>query len=207
MIVYVLFLDCSKQVVRDIVFVIDTTHESGSIISWFENIREFMERIIINLKANSPETLFGLITFDYTARLEFNISNHTDLSTLLPAIKLEIQYYGYYSYRTNVTSALRLLLSGSVEGGFLNLRQSTSKVAIVITDGYSSSSSSLQSAANSLHAANVFDVYAVGVNSYYYNLDGKLQQTASDPSFVFSTNYLNAQPLAEDVIEVLCSRK
>ena len=206
MIVYVLYLDCSKRVVRDVVFVIDTTYESGSIISWFENIREFMERIIINLKANSPKTLFGLITFDYSARLEFNISNHTDLSTLLTAIKLEIPDYSYYLDTTNVTSALRLLLSGSVEDGFLNLREKTSKVAIVITDGYSSSSSLLQSAANSLHSANVFDVYAIIVSRYFYS-SRRLQQTASDPSFVFSTNYLDAQPLAEDVIEVLCSRK
>ena len=207
---YLLCLDCSKRVVRDVVFVIDISHDRA-IMSWFESIRQFMERIIVNLKANSPETLFGLITFDRVARLEFNISNHTDLSTILTAIKLEIPYYSYYiPYATNTTSALRLLLSGSVEGGFLDLRESTSKVAIVVTDGSSSSPSSLQSAANSLHAANIFDVYAVGIGTGFgssYYLNGILRTTASDPSFVFSSNYLNSQPLVEDVIEVMCSRK
>ena len=211
---YLLFSDCSKRVVRDVVFVIDISHDRA-IMSWFESIRRFMERIIINLKANSPETLFGLITFDSVARLEFNISNHTDLGTLLTAIKLEIPHYIYYiPYATNTTSALRLLLSGSVEGGFINLRESTSKVAIVVTDGSPSISNLLlRSAANSLHAANIFDVYAIGIStetgsSYYsYYLNGILRTTASDPSFVFSSNYLNSQPLVEDVIEVMCSRK
>ena len=183
-------------------FVIDTSYYYGS---RFQLIRELTENIIINLKVNSPETQFGLITFDSIARYEFNILKHTDLSTLLPAINPGLPYYSGSS--TNTTSALRLLLSGSVEGGFLQLRENTSKVAIVITDGSSSSPSSLQSAANSIHAANIFDVYAVGTGSNIYS---ELQLIASDPSFIFSTSSLNsstAQQLENDVTEKLCSSK
>ena len=198
-----IILGCFTHSVKDVVFVIDT---SGSIgFTRFQLVRELAENITINLKRNSPETLFGLITFDDIARFEFNISKHTDLSTLLPAINPGLPYYrGYY---TNTASALSLLLSGSVEGGFLQLRNETSKVAIVITDGYPSSFSSLQSAANSLHAANIFDVYAVGIG---YNSNTELQLIASDPSFVFSTRFLatdSAQQLERNVIEKLCSGK
>ena len=205
-----LTLDCSRRVGRDIVFVVDTKSSTGS--SGFQVVRELIENITINLKLNSPETLFGLITFDSLARFEFSITRYTDLSTLLPAINAGLPYYG--RYRTNTASALRLLLSGSVEDGFLRLRNKTSKVAIVITDSYfssfsiySSSFSSLQSAANSLHAANIYDVYAVGIG--ITNLR-ELQVIASNPSFVFSTRYLTihtAQQLMEDVIEQLCSSK
>ena len=171
----------------------------------FQLVRELIENITISIKVNSPETLFGLITFDYYARFQFSISDYTDLSTLLPAINSALQYNSGYS--ANTASALNLLLSGGVEGGFLQLREKTSNVAIVITDYYSSSYSSLQSAANSLHAANIFDVYAIGIRSYSYS---ELQLIASDPSFVFTTyslNYFAFQQLEEYVIEELCSSK
>ena len=212
---FIQFLDCSSGIVRDVVFVIDTSSSIG--YSRFQLVRELIENITTSIAVDSPETLFGLITFDNYARFEFNITRHTDLSTLLPAINPGLQYYRGYS--TDIASALTLLLSGSDENGFLRLRNETSKVAIVITDNnydynyyyydyydyHSGTSSSLQSAANSLHAANIYDVYAVGIgNNIYY----ELQLIASDPSFVFSTYYLNnftAQQLSEDVVEHLCS--
>ena len=196
-------LDCSRRVVRDVVFVIDTSSSIG--LSGFQLVRELAENIAINLKVNSPETLFGLITFDNFARYEFDISNHTDVRTLLPAINPGLPYHS--GMNTNTSSALSLLLSGSVPGSFLQLRNVTSKVAIVITDGYSSSFSSLQSTANSLNAANIFDVYAVGIGNNSYS---ELQLIASDQSFVFSTSFLTnltAQQLEEEVIEQLCSSK
>ena len=191
---------------------IDTSYYSTSdIVSpslRFQLVRELTENIIINIKRNSPETLFGLITFDSIARFEFNISKHTDLSTLLPAINPGLPYYSGYS--TNTANALSLLLSGSVEGGFLQLRKNNSKVAIIITDGYSSgyySVRSLTSAANSLHAANIFDVYAIGTGSNSYS---QLQLIASNSSFVFSTSSLtnsSARQIEKFVTDKLCASK
>ena len=167
-------------------------------------VRELIENITISIKVNNPETLFGLITFDHYSRYQFDISTHTNLSTLLPAINPGIPYHGGDS--TNTASALSLLLSGSAPGSFLRLRNETSNVAIVITDGHSISYSSLYSAANALHAANIFDVYAVGIGNNNYS---ELQLIASDPSFVFST-YLNnftAPRLVDYVVDHLCSSK
>ena len=198
-----IFLGCSRSVVRDVVFMIATSSNIGE--SRFQVVREMIENITINLKVNSPESLIGLITFDYVTRLEFNISKHTDLSTLIPAINPGLPYYAN-SDTTNTASALSFLLSGSVEGGFLQLRDNTAKVAIVIYDGYRSRSSSLQSAAKSLHAANIFDVYAVGIGSNrYYDLF----LIASKLSFVFATSTLTlrAQALEYHVINQLCSSK
>ena len=193
-------------------FVVETSRSIG--FSTFQLVRKLVENITTSLKVDSPESLFGLITFDRYARFQFNISTHKNFSALLSAINSGISYsYSYYyrryyyRYRANTAGALSLLLSGGVEGGYLHLRDKTSNVAIVITDSYSSSSSLLRSAANSLHAANIFDVYAVGIGSHSYS---ELQSIASDPSFVFSTyslNSLTAQHLEEDVIEQLCSSK
>ena len=197
-------LGCSSSVVRDVVFMIATSSNIGE--SRFQVVREMIQNITINLKVNSPESLIGLITFNYIAHLEFNISSHTDLSTLIPAINPGLPYYAN-SYSANTASALRFLLSGSVEGGLLRLRDNTSKVAIMIYEGDRSGSlSSLQSAANSLHAANIFDVYAVGIGN---NRNSDLQLIASNPSFVFSTYYLSryAPWLENQVIKQLCSSK
>ena len=199
-----IILDCSISVVRDVVFVVDTTIRIG--FSTFQLIRELIENITIDIALDSPKTLFGLITFDDFARLEFDVTRHTNLDTLLPAINPGLRYYrGFFS--SNAASALNLLLEGSVDGGLLQLRNNTSKVAIVVNSDYFTSFSSLQSAANSLHAANVFDVYAVGISDGTYN---RLHLIASDPSFVFSTSSLTsftAQNLQTDVVERLCSSK
>ena len=198
-----LLLDCSSGVVKDVVFVIDTSSSIG--YSQFQLVRELAENITTSIKVKSPESLFGLITFDDYPRLEFDILRHTDLSTLLPAINPGIPYYS--DYNTNTGSALRLLLSGGDEGGFLKLRNEVSNVAIVITNGYPYTFSSLESAAKSLHAANIFDVYAVGIGN---NSNSTLQLIASDPSFIFSTFFLDsssAQQLVQDVIKELCSSK
>ena len=197
-------LDCSRRVVRDVVFMIDTSTKIG--VSEFQLVRELVENITISIKVNSPESLFGLITFDNEARLEFNISNHTALRTLLPAINPGLPYY-HTTSSTDTANALSFLLSGGEEGGFLQLRNETSNLAIVIADRHSFRLSSLRSVTDSLHAANIFDVYAVGIGGNSYD---ELELIASDPSFIFSASSLTnftAQRLEEEVIGQLCSSK
>ena len=107
---------------------------------------------------------------------------------------------------TDTDEALTLLLS-SAENGALGLRNNFSKVAIVITDGESSSLSATLSAAAALHASNIFDVYAVGVDGA--NLT-ELQGIASSPDFVFFTNSFNStglQQLQDRLIPQLCDGK
>jgi len=198
-----IFIDCSGGAVRDVVFVIDTNENIG--FSRFQIIRELTENVTTSLKVYSPESLVGVITFDSFARLQFNISRHTDLATLLPAINPGLPYNRGFS--SNTGRALDFLLSGGRQGGFLRLRNETSNIAIVITGGISRSFSFLQSAALSLHAANIFDVYAVGIGGHSFS---DLRLIASDPSLVFSTSFLNsftAQQLVESITEELCSSK
>ena len=188
------------------VFVIDVKRYRFD-YSRLELIRDLVENITTALKVASPETLFGLITYSrFSAYYQFNILTYTNLSTLLPAINLRLRILYSSSYSTNIPRAISLLLSGGREGGYLRLRNQTSNVAIVISDGYSSSSFSLRSAAASLHAANIYDVYAVGVGNHRFS---DLRSIASDPSFIFSTYSFStaAQQLGENVIRQLCSSK
>ena len=161
----------------DIVFVIDTSRSIGSYK--FQRIREFVDNITISLKLNSPESLVGIILFNNIAQIQFNLEAHINLSTLSAAINPGLPYNGSKSRDT--AAALNLLLT-SAQNGSLGIRNETSKIAIVITGGRSDSNYSTQLATAALHAANIFDVYAIGYDSADIN---ELNAIASDPNFVY----------------------
>ena len=198
----ILCVDCTIDGIKDIVFVIDTSHYAGSY--QFQMIREFVDNITVSLKLNSPESSVAVILYDHTARIHFNLEAHTSLSTLSPAINPGLPYY--YGYSRDTAAALRLLLS-SAQNGSLGIRNETSNIAIVITGGWSDYRNSTQSAAAALHAANIFDIYAIG----YDRADiYELNTIASDPHFVYFTNFYNRYDIEElrmNVTDQLCSCK
>ena len=183
-------------------FVIDTSSSIGTF--QFQMVREFVDNFTINLKLHSPESSIGVILFDNFARINFTLGEHTSLTTLSPAINPGLPYFR--GFRTNTAGALRLLLS-TARNGILGIRNETSNIAIVITDGQSDNQFSTQSAAAALHGANIFDVYAIGYGSADTN---ELNTIASDPHFVYFTNFFNQfdiQQLQMNLIDQLCSCK
>ena len=192
--------ECSGNLVQDVVFVID---ESGSIGSTrFQLIREFTANITTQLIHNYPNSAVGVILFDSSAQIHFNLLTYTSLNALLSAIS-NLPYNGG---GTNTAGALTLLLS-TAQDGTLGLRSNSSKVAIVITDGQSSDQSATLSAATALHAANIFDVYAVGVDAADMT---ELEGIASSPEFVFFTdsfNNIGLGQLLDSILPQLCIGK
>ena len=182
------------------VFVID---ESGSIgSSRFQLIKEFIANVTADLIHDYPKSAVGVILFDTNAHVVFNLQTHTNLSTLLSAIN-QLHYNGG---GTDTAEALQLLLS-TAQNGVLGLRNNSSRVAIVITDGKSNSRSATVSAAAALHASNIFDVYAVGIDGADLN---ELQIIASSPKFVSFTNSFNTsslQQLQYGIVSKLCTGK
>ena len=192
--------NCSGNLVHDVVFVID---ESGSIGSTrFQLIREFTANITAELIRNSSNSAVGVILFGSSAQIRFNLLTYTSLNALLSAIN-NLPYNGG---GTNTAEALTLLLS-TAQDGTLGLRSNSSKVAIVITDGQSNSQSATLSAATALHAANIFDVYAVGVDAADMN---ELEGIANSPEFVFFTdsfNNIGLEHLVDNILSQLCIGK
>ena len=188
---------CSNNLVQDVVFVIDTSGSIGS--TRFQLIREFTANITTGFIRNSPRSAVGVILFARTAYIRFALQTYTSLNSLLSAIN-QLPYSGG---GTNTHEALKLLLSAA-QNGTLGLRNDSSKVAIIITDGRSSRSSATLSAAAALHASNIFEIYAVGVGGA--NLD-ELEGIASNPNFVFYTSSFNRtglQQLQNWIIPELC---
>ena len=182
------------------VFVVDTSGSIGS--SRFQLIREFIADITTELIRNSPRSSVGVILFASSAYIRFNLQTYTSLNSLLSAIN-NLPYSGG---GTDTDEALMLLLS-STQNGVLRLRSDSSKIAIIITDGQSNSRTATLAAAARLHALNIFDVYAVGVDGAYLP---ELQGIASNPDFVFFTSSFNSsglQQLQDRIIPQLCGGK
>ena len=203
--IFILFAECTIDEVKDIVFVIDADDASFRFRPYqFQRIREFVDNITVNLKLNSPESSVAVILYNHTAHIHFNLEAHTSLSTLSPAINPGLRYY--YGYGRDTAAALRLLLS-SAQNGSLGIRNETSNIAIVITGERSDNYYSTKSAAAALHAANVFDVYAIGYDRADIN---ELNTIASDPHFVYFTNFYNRYDIEElqmNMTDQLCSCK
>ena len=198
-IMYVLFTGsgCLSGSLQDVVFVIDTSGSIGA--DNFQLIRQFTANVTAELIRKFQNTEVGVILFDSSAHIEFNLQAYTSLNSILSAIS-RLPYTGE---GTNTAGALELLLQTARNGG-LGLRDNSLKTVIVITDGESNDKPATISAARALHASNIFNVYSVGVGGYDLT---ELQEIASRPGFVFFTDTFTSaslQQLGEELEQLLC---
>ena len=184
------YLDCGNGQTGgiDLVFVLD---ESGSITaSGFDLIREFVANISSALDIGLQRSLVGVILFSTSTHIEFSVTQHTDEASLLTAID-NLPYGGG---GTNTAAAIDLLRTAGQPGGALNLRNGFTHVAMLITDGRSSSQQATITAASNLHSSNTYDqVYAIGVSGANAT---ELNAIASDPSLVFFTSNFDSSSVA-----------
>ena len=176
---------------------IDASGSIGS--SRFQLIRDFTANITTQLIHSFARSAIGVILFDSSADIHFNLQAYTSLNTLLSAIN-QLPYNGG---GTDTAEALTLLLS-TAQNETLGLRRDSFKVAIVITDGQSDYPSETLSAVSTLHASNIFDVYAVGVDGIDPT---ELYTIASSPEFVSFTSSFSTVDLKHETTPQLCNCK
>ena len=179
---------------------VDTSSNIG--YSHFQLIKEFIANITAEVINKSPVSAVGVILFNNTAHIEFDLQNYTNLSALQSAI-YRLPYSGGES---NIYSALRLLLL-SAQNGLLRLRNESSKIAVVITNEQSFSYSVTLFIEEALHAVNIFDIFAIGPEGINLTL---LEAIASSPELVFPVNSFSRialQQLQDKVIPKLYDGK
>ena len=198
---------------RDVVLVLDNSFAVGS--SGFQLVRQFAESVSITLKIGYPNSSVGVILFDEFANIAFNLEEHSTVETLITAINPGLPYSGR-SFRPNTTDALSLLLSSSLdnvnesseENNTIGLTANTTNIAIVFTASGSTNQFSTRNAAFQLHASNIYNVYAVGIDNYDRF---ELRTIASDPSLLFTGNRFSSssgvQQLQRLVLDQLCNGK
>ena len=195
-------ISCLNSSFKDVVFVIDTSRSIGG-GNRFQLIRDFTANITTDLINNSLRSAVGVILFSTTANIEFNLTAHTNLSVLKSAINNLNFSRGN---PTNISKALRLL-SLTAQNGDLGLRNDSSKIAIVITDGQSGNMQGVSMAAMELHSLNLLDVYVVGIGMEHHR---QLREIASSPELVFIANDIthdDLQPLKPEILKQLRTGK
>ena len=139
----------------DITFVLDT---SGSISERsFQYVREFIEDFVLGMNIGPDNSRVAVILFNNNALLYFNLNAFTDKVSLIMSIR-DLPYSGG---GTNIPNALNLLRTAAQDGS-LGIRSDNRQIAIFLTDG---EGGDVVPAVAALAAANIFQVYSVGVDN------------------------------------------
>jgi len=200
-IIFIIHADCVIGGI-DLVFVLDVSISIRA--KRFPLIKDFVTKISRRLDVGPENSLVGVILFGGGADIYFSLQENLNQTELLTAIA-EIPYLNWRETYTD--RALNLLLDGA-RSGRLGLRNGYPNVAIVVTDGKSTSKEGyLNQAAMALHSANLYQVYAAGVGS---GVDFKeLKLIASDSSLAFSIENFDLKAIEEleqRVSDQLCNQ-
>ena len=187
---------CSGSLAQDVVFVIGT---SFAYQSDFNLVKEFVANVTADLIHNSPRSAIGMILFERHAHIEFNLQPYANLSTVLSAIS-ELSRRGTFN---DISEALRYFIS-TVQNGSLRLRRSTSKLVILITSpNINNHRPSALSAATTLHALNMFDVFAIGE----YVDRNNLKAIASRPDYAYISRTTDLPQIKNRILSQICNCK
>ena len=186
------------------VFVIDTSNSIGG-RNLFDRIRQFTGNIAAGLVNNSYRSAVGIILFSNTSEIAFNLTTYDTNSSALPSAIDNLPFDR--GNPTNISKALSLLTS-TAQNGELGIRDDSSKIAIVITDGQSQDMQGVSSAADKLHSSNLFNVHVVGIGMDHQD---QLKEIASSSAFVYFANKDNLdhdlQQIKVSILEQLCTGK
>ena len=161
------------QAAIDLIFVLDASGSVGA--SNFQLMRDFTTNVIRNLNIGPDATRVGLVLYSSSASVQFNLNTHMTNTSLLQAIAA----VPFTSGGTNTAAAITTCIQ-QFDTSFGARPQSSgiSRVAIVVTDGLSSSRAATIAAAEMAHSEGILS-YAVGVGNNV-NME-ELAAIASDP--------------------------
>lgn len=114
--------------VKDVIFLVDSSGSIGD--DNFEHVKNFIKQTIGTFEIGSNKTRVGLILFNSDAVILFTLDQYDSKQTVLDAV----DKITYRPGGTNTADALELLRTQ----GFMNNRTEAAKIALLITDGYSS---------------------------------------------------------------------
>ena len=181
-----LHIDCGFGL--DIVFVLDA---SGSILeNNFVTMKDFVKSIVSNFEIGADKTRVGVIRFATSASIVIPLGSINNASQLHTSITNIV----YTTGKTFTDLALNLL-----DTAFSNARtsQGVPQVAIVFTDGQSTSPNSTFKAAQAVHSTSLI-VYSFGIGK---GIDiNELNTIASSSSNVFVISNFSAGQFATKLL-------
>ena len=139
----------------DIVMILDSSRSIG--ISNFELMKSYIVNMLSGFTIGSDDTRVGVIRYSTRASIVIPLGSYNSNSQLSSAIN-SIEYIGG---STNTNLALNLLTTAFATA---RVDEGIPRVAIVFTDGQSSSLTATAQAARNVHNAGIY-VYSFGIGS------------------------------------------
>lgn len=184
----------------DIVFLVDGSGSIGP--TNFDKLKTFLKGITNQLDVGADKVHVGVEQFSNYPSIEFPLNMHTTNAELGTAI----DNINYMSGGTNTGSAINYM-SQQMFSQTSGARSNVPRIAVVITDGKSSSSSATATAADQARL-NHISMIAVGVGN---GVDiNELHSIADDPdsSNTFTVNsYDQLSSIATQIIQKACQGK
>lgn len=165
----------------DIVFVLDASGSEG--VENFKKELNFTAEFIKGFQVGPQHVQFGLVTFSNYGRSEFYFNTYKDLQSILHKLET-INYSGGSTHTESGLSSAKFHFY-SHHGA----RPNAQKIAIVLTDGQSYSTSRTIQKANDLKGMGV-KVISVGIGSSVSQTE--LNGIATDLQHVFNVTDFNA---------------
>ncbi|XP_021365456.1 cartilage matrix protein-like, partial [Mizuhopecten yessoensis] len=175
----------------DIVFIIDESGSVGS--SNFAKILTFLTEVVDDLNIGSTAVQVGLVKFHTRATLEFYLGTHSTKTSLKSAILNTRYRSGGTSIGAGIQHADKYVFP-ILYGG----RKDATKIAILVTDGVSSSATFTKQAADDAKA-NHIRIFAVGIGNI--NI-AELNSAASDPDCTHVSVLTNFKQIDDIIYEI-----
>lgn len=191
---YCYFTGCAVE--NEVLFIVDASPSAG--IEGFYKLQHFVRNVVLGLNIGNDSSRVGFEIFSEEASMKFHLD---EFSTKLDALNA-ISFY-HHSGITNVTAALEVML----EEGFSNARDSSRKIAVLMTDGRMSDGDSAFYAASKAHE-NDITLLGVGVNVRNQYSRNELLGVTSDPddlNLIEAENYEALSSLSDHLVETICN--
>ncbi|XP_060600216.1 uncharacterized protein LOC132753729 isoform X4 [Ruditapes philippinarum] len=174
--------DCEAQ--ADIVFLLDSSGSVGS--SNFQKVKSFVHDLMNSFNIGPTSVQVGVDTFQSSVKSEFNMNTYHDRQSIQDAINK----IPYHSGGTNTAKAITFMNTDSFSAAHGD-RPNVPNVAIVVTDGKSSSATATAAEAKKLRDAGV-TVLAIGVGSGVSKAELNAIATDPDSTHVFAADNFDA---------------
>ena len=175
---------------------------SGSVgYTNFQTMKIFVRDIANSFQIGPNDVQIGVMTYGSSNYFHFYLNTYSTKSAVLSAISA----IPFSSGGTNTAGALNgVRITGfSESNGTRPASEGIPRVAIVITDGYSSSYSATVTAANALHNAGII-AFAIGIGGGNQNELNAIASKASYVSFISSFNVTQLSALQIAISQEAC---
>lgn len=186
--------DC-MHVKADIVFMLDSSSSEGA--TNFQKQRDFVASFVRSLTIGPSNVQVGVVTFSTTAKVNFDLNDHTTKPSVLSAIN----QISYIQGSTHTDLGLNLVWTRIF--GQLGDRADAQNILYILTDGQSSSPSATTVQADLVRNHNI-KTYAIGIGATVRR--NELNSIAMTSNYVIQvSDFSNLQSIAAKLKDDLCS--